>query len=101
MIRPKVLPGVGNQLAIGGVINRLNAGNLGAQPRYVSADMLHELRLGICRSRNQYSSRIGNGLCHSLKEIVILRRMAAANRIGLVVNMAGGLVGMQHEAIDF
>jgi hypothetical protein len=96
MIRPKVLPGVGNQLAIGGVINRLNAGNLGAQPRYVSADMLHELRLSICRSRNQYSSRIGNGLCDSLKEIVILRRMAATNRIGLVVNMAGGLVGMQH-----
>jgi len=100
MIRPKILPGVGNQLAIGGVIDRLNAGNLGAQRRHVSADMLHQLRLGICRSRNQYGSRIGNGLCHALKKIVILRRMAAADRIGLMVDMAGGLVGVQHEVID-
>jgi hypothetical protein len=79
MIRPKILAGLGNQLAISWVINRLNAGNLGAQRRHVSADMLHELRLGICRSGNQYSSRVGYGLCHALKKIVILRRVTTAN----------------------
>ena len=31
---------------------------------------------------------------------MVLRRVAAADAVGLMVNMACGIVGVQHEAID-
>jgi hypothetical protein len=63
-------------------------------------DMLDQLCLGICRSGNEQGSGIDDGLGHALQEIVILGRVAAADAVGLVVDMARRIVGVQHETID-
>ena len=66
MIRLKILAGVGDELTVGGMVDCLNARNLGAQRRHTSFDMLDEFDLGICRSRDQDGTRVGHGLCHTL-----------------------------------
>ena len=44
---------VRHELAIGRVVDGLHTHNLGAERRRVTFDMLDELRLGVCRSRNE------------------------------------------------
>jgi hypothetical protein len=63
-------------------------------------DMLDELCFRVSGPRDEYSSGIRNGVCHALKEIVVLRRVAAADAVGLMVNVASRMLWMQHDAID-
>ena len=100
MIRLKILAGVGDKFPVGRMVDGLNARDLGTQRRHMSFDMLDEFNFGICRSCDQDGTRIGDGLCHALQKLLILRRVAAANAVGLVVNVARGIVREQHEVVD-
>ena len=96
----EILAGVSDKFAIGGVVDSLDACNLGAQCGHMALDMLDELGLRTCRSRDEYGSCVGDGLRYPLKEFVILGGVAAANCVGLVVDMKGWVVGTEYEAID-
>ena len=71
MIRLEVPARVRHELAIGGMVDPLHTHNLGAERRHMTFDMLDELRLGVCGSRNEHGCRIGDGLSYALKEILI------------------------------
>jgi hypothetical protein len=99
-LRAAILASVRDEFAVGWMVDGLDAYNLSAQLRYMAFDMFDELALRICGARNKHGSRIGDGTCYALKELVVLRCMAAAYAVGLVVDMAGRIVWVQHEAIN-
>jgi hypothetical protein len=62
--------------------------------------MFDEFCFRVRRPRDEYSSGTRNGVCHVLKEILVLRRVAAADAVGLMVNVARRVLWVQHDAID-
>ena len=100
MIRLKIPAGMIDKLTVGRMTDRLDAYDLGAQRRHMTVNMLHELCLRVCGSRDEHGTRIRDGLGHALKKFVVFRRMSAADGVRFMMNMARWLLGVEHEAID-
>ena len=100
MIRLEILSRMRDQLAVSGMIERLDAHDFRVQRRGMSFDVLDELRLGIRRSGDQDSASVGDGFGHVLEKGMIFRCVTTADAVGLVVNMSGRVVRMQYEMID-
>jgi hypothetical protein len=100
VIHLEICAGVGDELAVCGMVDCLDPNNLPTQYRHVALDMLYELCLRIGGPRYEHGTGIGDSLYHALKEILIRRYLTTANAVGLVMNMARRIVGVQHKSID-
>ena len=100
MISLEIGPGVGDEFTIGWVVDRLDARNLGLQRWRMLFDVLDQFRLGIGWPRDEHGACIGDGLGHVLQEGVVLRRVATSDAVGLVVNMARRMIGLEDQTID-
>jgi hypothetical protein len=61
--------------------------------------MLDQFGLGIGRAGDENFAGIGDRLCNGVQKFFIGAGMTAADRIGLVVDMLGRMIGMQDEFI--
>jgi hypothetical protein len=75
------------QRAVARVIKRFDAGYARRESRLHTFDVSHQLRLGACRSRDEYRTGLDHGLNHMLEEFRVDRRMTAIARIRLVVDV--------------
>ncbi len=66
----------------------------------VRRQMFRQLVLGAGRPDDQDRARPGESLGDVIEEILVDRRMAAADRVGLGVQMHHPVVGMDHGTVD-
>ena len=89
-----------DQLAVGRMIERLDAGNARQQLCRMPLDVLEQLVLGIRRPADQYGAGSADLGHHGVEEILVLSDVAAADRVGLVVNVTRWVIGVHHGALD-
>ena len=94
------MPRVGHQLAVGRMIERLHRRDTRQQLRRMLLDMLEQLVLGVRRAADQDRARVTDGLHHRVEESLVLGSVAAADRIGLVMDMPCGAVRVDHVTLD-
>ena len=82
------------------MIDGLDPGNMLDQLRIVVMDVLHQLGLGVGRTGDEDFACVGDGGGNLVEEILILGGMAAADRVRLVMDVAGRVVRVQHETVD-
>src|SRR5260221_10874642 len=68
--------GVLEQFAVGWVIRRLDADELGLQPRVVLLDMLHQVLPGFAGADHQPFGGIGHRLDDAVKIVLVIPRVA-------------------------
>src|SRR5262249_61857972 len=81
------------------MVDRLDPLDAAHQRRVVMMDVLDELGLGVGRSRDEDGARIRHGFDHAMVKVLILGRMAAADRVRLVVKVTGGIVRMKDKLV--
>ena len=81
------MPRVGDEGRVGRMVDRLDPGQTLDQLRVVAMDVLHQLGLGVGRAGDQHRPGIGDGDGDLMEKVPILRGVAAADRIGLVMDM--------------
>ena len=91
---------MGDKLRVARMIDSLDPDNNFHQLRIVLADVLDQLGLGIGGSGHQNLAGVGDRLRDRLEELVILRRMAAADGVGFVVDVSRRTIRMQHQPLD-
>jgi hypothetical protein len=96
----EIMSGVSDELRVAWMIDRLDADDLVHQLRIVLADVLDELGLGIGRTSYQNRAGVGNRLRHRLQKRMIFGGMAAADGIGLVVDVPGRMIRVQYQLVD-
>ena len=89
-----------HELRVARVIDAFNPDDLLRQLRIVLADMFDQCRLGVGRTGDEDRARIGDRLGDRVKKGLIFRGVPAADRIGLVMNVLGGIVGVLHQLLD-
>jgi hypothetical protein len=100
MIRPEIFAGMVDEFSIRRMVDRFDARYFGAQARRMLFDVLDEFRLRICGSRDEDGSGVGEAIRHALKKFVVIRNVAAANAVGLVMNVACRMFRAQHQPVD-
>ena len=100
MISAKIVPGVGAERFVARVVNRLNTGDVGDEPRLMRVDMLDELGFRVRTPRDQ--DRLGGGECcgEVLVEILVLGRVTGADRADLVVDVARRVIRTHDDELD-
>jgi hypothetical protein len=82
------------------MIDTFNADDDLHQPRIVLVNMLDQFGLGTGRAGDYNFAGVGDRLCNGVQKFFIGAGMTAADRIGLVVDMLGRMIGMQDEFVD-
>jgi hypothetical protein len=100
MIRPEIFAGMVDEFSICGMVDCFDARYSGVQARRMFFDVLDEFRLRICGSRDEDGSGVGKALRHAPKKFVVIRIVAAANAVGLVMNVACRMFRAQHQPFD-
>jgi hypothetical protein len=100
MVCPKVPARVVHQLTIAGVVDGFDCHNARGEIRAVMLNVLDELRFGAGRAGDEDDAGVSHRVRHALEEVVILARVPAADAVGLVVQVPGGIIGMYDEAVD-
>jgi hypothetical protein len=101
MISLEVRPGVSDQFSVGWVVDCLDASDFGLQRWQMLFDVFDQSGLGIGGAGDQHGASIGDGLRNMLQIGMILRRVATADTVGLVVYMARRMIWLEDETIDF
>ncbi len=101
MVCLEVCAAMGDQFTVGEVVEGFDASNLCTHQRRVARHVFDKFVLGLCGSRNENGPSIGNGLRHTLKEGMILRRVAATNAVGFVMNVSFWIVRAQYQLLNF
>ena len=91
----EVVPGVSHELRVAGMVDGLDADNRLHQLRMVLVNVPDQFGLGVGRPGDQDRAGVGDRSRHRLEKILILRGMAAADGICLVVDVPGRMIGMQ------
>jgi len=92
-------PRMVEQLTIAWMVHGLDRHDLLDQGRSVLPYVLDELRLLIRRTGDEHRSSIGNRVGNTLQKRMILRRMSAADAVGLVVEMASRSIRVNDKLI--
>ena len=69
------------------------------QFRIMLVNVLHEFGLGIARAGDQHRAGIGDRLDDGVQEVLVGRGVAAADRVGLVMDVLGRIIRMQNQFI--
>jgi hypothetical protein len=93
----EIASSVGDEFAIGRVIDGFHTDDYIHQSGIMFADVLDQLGHGIGRPGNENRASIRDRLSDSLKEGVILRGMTAPDRVRLMVDVLGRMIRVQHE----
>jgi hypothetical protein len=98
--RREIFSGVGDQRSIArmidGLYRRDGIHDLGIVP----VNVLHQLGLRIGRAGDKDGTRVGDRFSDGLKKSVILRRMPAADGVGLVMDVFGRIVRVENQLVD-
>jgi hypothetical protein len=70
------------------------------QARVMLMDVLDELGLGVGWPCDQHRTSVADRLCNVMQKVLIFGRMAAPDRIGLVMEMVSWVVRMNDEPLD-
>jgi hypothetical protein len=82
------------------MVDSLDPGDDFSQCGIVQANVIDEFGFCICRSGNEDGTGVCNRFGHGLKIVVIRGCVAAADRVCLVMNVLGRMVGMQDQSFD-
>lgn len=93
-------PGMGDQLAVGRVIHRFDAGQPLQVVGKVCLQVPDERQLGLPGPDEKPARRTANGVDDAIQEIEFDRRMAGPDCAGLVMDLAEGIVRLEHLAFD-
>jgi hypothetical protein len=96
----KVKSGDGDQRPLARMIDRLDSGNAMGNVGMVARHIRDQLRFGAGRTSDQHRLCIGDHLRDLLEELVIRGRIATADRVGLVLDVARRIVRLGDYAID-
>jgi hypothetical protein len=91
---------VGDNLRIAGVVGGFNRNYSTADLRIMLANIFGEFDFRAGRSEDQDLAGIADGVEHLFQEFFAFMDMAAANRIGLVMNMSRRHVRVQDHLIE-
>ena len=91
---------VGDDLGIAGMVGGFNRDNSTADCRIALANIFCEFDFSAGRSEDQDFSGIADGVQGLFEEFLAFMDMAAADRVGLVMNMPRRHVGMQDDFIE-
>jgi hypothetical protein len=81
------------------MIQRFHRRNSRYQQRLMALDVLEQFVLGIGWSADQHRTGSADGLHDLVEEMLILGAVAAADRMGLVMDVAARLLGVYHGAL--
>ena len=101
MVVLEEFPGEGDDLAIGWMIKRFDALDLGFERRGVLSDMVYEHGFFIGGSGHENGSGITKRCRYALEISPIFRRVAAADRIRLVMDVSNGVLWADDDFIRF
>lgn len=82
------------------MVGGFNRDNSAADLRIAFANIFGELDFGAGRSEDQDFTGIADGIQHLFEEFLVFMDVAAADRIGLVMNMPRRHVGMKDDLIE-
>ena len=91
---------VGDELAVARMVDGFHAGDDLHQLRVVVVDVLDELGLGVGRPGDEHGAGVRNRLRDPVEESLVFRGVSAADRIGLVMDVLGRVVRVQHQFGD-
>src|SRR5579859_8624 len=95
----EILFGISHDFAVGGVIGSLDRNDAVADLRILFANELCEVRLGAGRTDDEDFAGVADGV-HGLRQKFLVKAdMAAADRIGFVVEVPCRHVRMQHKLV--
>src|SRR5579871_4869230 len=97
--RLEVLSRIGDELRIAWMIDGLHADNRAHQLRTVLANVLDQFGLFVGRPGDEDGTCVCNRFSHGLQIGMILRRVSAADRICLMVDVPGRMIGMKNEPL--
>src|SRR5688572_23691771 len=100
VVCPEMPPRVVHELAVTWMVDRLDSHDLLHESGTMLTDMLDQLCFLVRGAGYEDGSRVGDGARHPLQEIMIFRRVSAADAVGLVMQMAGRVVRMDDEPVD-
>jgi hypothetical protein len=96
----EILARMRHELGGARVIDAFHADDLLRQLRIVLADMFDQRGLGVGRAGDKDRTGIGDRLRDRMQKSMVFGGVPAADRIGLVMNVFGGIVGVQHQLLD-
>ena len=91
---------VGDNLGIAGMVGGFHGDYSTTDLRIIFSNILGEFDFGAGRSKDQNLAGIADGVQHLFKEFLAFLGVAAADRVGLVMNMPCRHVGMQDDLIE-
>ena len=91
---------VGDDLGIAGMVGGFNRDDSTAYCRIVPANIFCEFDFSAGRSEDEDFAGIAHGVQHLFQEFLAFMDVAAADRIGLVMNMPRRHVGMKDDLIE-
>jgi hypothetical protein len=97
---PEITARVGDECTIGGMVYGLNRRDPLDELGVVAVDVLDQFGLGIRRTGDQYCAGGPDCTDHVLKEGVIFGGVSAADRIGFVMNVSGGMLRMYDDLVN-
>jgi hypothetical protein len=91
---------IGDNLGIAGMVRGFNGDYSTTDLRIIFSNILGEFDFGAGRSKDQNLAGIADCVQHPFKEFLAFLGVAAADRVGLVMNMPRRHVGMQDDLIE-
>jgi hypothetical protein len=91
---------VGDDLGIAGMVGGFNRDDSTADCRIMLANIFCEFDFSAGRSEDEDFAGIAHGIQHLFQEFLAFMDVAAADRIGLVMNMPRRHVGMKDDLIE-
>jgi hypothetical protein len=83
-----------------GMIDRFDPSQAIDQLRIVPMDVLDQLGLGVRRAGDEHRPCVGDGGGDLMEKVLIFGDMPATQRVCLVMDMVGRIVGAENQPID-
>ena len=93
------LAGKSEDLAVGRMVESLDASNLGLERGCMLFDMVYQRGLVVGGSGDKDGACVGQGVGDLLQESMVLCGVSAANCVCLVVNVADGVLRVHHDDV--
>jgi hypothetical protein len=101
MVGFEMLPRQSDKFAVCQMIETFNPNDLCHQLRVMPRDMLDQLVLGLSGAGNEHRASVVNSLCYVLEITGIDSRVTATDGVGLMMDMARRIVGVNDEPVSF
>ena len=96
----EIFAGQRHQLAIAGMINRFNCGDAFGNLGVMRCEVMHQFSFGVGRAGDENGATARQGVGHLVEVGDIRGLMAAADGVGLVVNMLRGMIRMDDQLFN-